>query len=163
YSLGGDLTNATNLILTPSLNFVPFDAMFSGSVAGHDLGSVDIRPVPTQTLNEGDLTIPLLNQSFALGGFQSQPGNTLTLAGFVSPLPACTQVVPAVFRPGHLSDALSQANASQPYLAGSGFVAPPGSHPGTTAQLDGQSLPSNLVSGSSSRLSFSLTQQQQDT
>jgi trimeric autotransporter adhesin len=105
YTLGNDLANETDLIITPSYNFTPLNIAFSGSLDAGVLGSwslpgLSLDPAGTFSWFPGDISIPLFNQSFPLQGFNSSTTAPLTIVGYTYPLPTLASVSPPAFKPG---------------------------------------------------------------
>jgi hypothetical protein len=148
YSMGGNLTNTTNLIVTPSLNFTPFDASFDAKINGTTLDSFNLQPVNTFTWDQGDQTFQLYKEIFGLQGFNPEPGASITLAGYSYPMPSISYPIPKVWRPGNFSTAVSLGGQGQPYVVGSGFVTPytnsKGTTPGSTVYWDDQPTTSSI-------------------
>jgi hypothetical protein len=160
YSLDGQLSNHTDLIISPTLNFTPLNIAFSGSLDAHPLPDFDVsfslKPVATQTLSEPNTSISLFNQSFPLQGFQPTTTTPFTLVGYTYPLPTLTGITPPAFKPG----ATTQLTA-----AGTNFVP---SHtnavttlPSTTARWNGSNHPTQY--GSGTQLTFNLSAAEANT
>jgi hypothetical protein len=161
HSLGNTLTNTTDLIFSPSMNFTPLNITFSGSLDAGELGDWDLpgfslNPTGTFSQSLGDQTFNLFNQSFPLQGFSSPSTEAFTLVGYTYPVPALASVTPPAFKPG----AVTQLSA-----AGTNFV---DTHtnsvttlPNTTARWNDSDRTTRY--GSATQLTFDLSATQANT
>jgi hypothetical protein len=172
YTMGGNLTNSTRLVISPSLNFTPFKAVFDARVGGETLAEFSVQPVDTITWAQGDQTFPLYFEKFGLQGFNPQAGVPVTLGGYTYARPTVDRVIPAIWKPWEYQAALSFANTKRPFVWGSGFDQPHSnakvSIPGSKVQWNGQDRPtyntySRLDALQTDRLEFELTEAQATT